>query len=373
MHAPIRALIAFRPKASVGLIGGAAAVSSMFAATPFLVPAIADRHGVPLGTAGLISVAQVAGFTIANLVAGRIVRPRVALLIPTAAALASVNAASAWAGSFGLLLALRGVAGVAAGLITWLAWIDAMSEPGIMRDVAGAGPLMALVTAPLFGWLAFAGRDPVIFLFLTVLAALPILLPARLASQTVPGRRRVSPSRSNLVLLGALGIATLAGSSLFVFSAAMARTRIGMGSLAIALGFSLNSAGGLVATRFRATRAWPWVGAIALSIAAMAGLPHPAMFLAAMTLWGFAFWMAIPEVLRQVAAWSLAPAERVGDAQALLALGRVAGPGIGGVLVGSGSFGWLGVEATGGTLLAAALVGGVERYRRHRTGPRPAA
>ena len=223
MHAPIRALIAFRPKASVGLIGGAAAVSSMFAATPFLVPAIADRHGVPLGTAGLISVAQVAGFTIANLVAGRIVRPRVALLIPTAAALASVNAASAWAGSFGLLLALRGVAGVAAGLITWLAWIDAMSEPGIMRDVAGAGPLMALVTAPLFGWLAFAGRDPVIFLFLTVLAALPILLPARLASQTVPGRRRVSPSRSNLVLLGALGIATLAGSSLFVFSAAMAR------------------------------------------------------------------------------------------------------------------------------------------------------
>ena len=61
------------------------------------------------------------------------------------------------------------------------------------------------------------------------------------------------------------------------------------------------------------------------------------LFLVGITLWGFCFWMATPTILRSVALWSLAPDERVGDAQSSMALGRAIGPAIGSVLVVGGT------------------------------------
>ncbi|MBU1865398.1 MAG: hypothetical protein KKE89_03200, partial [Actinobacteria bacterium] len=128
MFAPIRAMVAFRPSAAPGLLAGAAAVSGLFAASAFLIAPVADRFGVTVGAAGLISVVQVGGFTAATFVAGRKVRADGRILVGAALALVAANLVSAAVGWFWLLLVARLVAGVGAGLVTWLAWIDAMRK-----------------------------------------------------------------------------------------------------------------------------------------------------------------------------------------------------------------------------------------------------
>jgi predicted MFS family arabinose efflux permease len=71
----------------------------------------------------------------------------------------------------------------------------------------------------------------------------------------------------------------------------------------------------------------------------------------------------VPRVFSLLAERSLSPAERVGDAQSLMALGRVAGPIIGGVLLGAGEFDRLSVVGAIGLLCAALVVGVVETAR----------
>ena len=372
MFAPIRSLVAFRPSAAPGLLAGAAGVAGLFAATAFLVPAVAVRFGISVGAAGLISVVQVGGFTIATLVAGRKIRADGRILVGAAIAQVIANLISAAVGWFWLLLAARLVAGVGAGLVTWMAWIDAMKEHAVMRDIAGIGPFTALVSAPLFGLLTSLWGDRPVFLVLALLAAAPLAFRVDLSGEAAPTRRRVSPSRSNLVLLGSLALLTLAGSSMFMFTVAMAEVRIGLDPSIAAFAISANAAAGFAATRLRARTgtASLWMAGIAVAIGSMLVFPMAPVFFVAMAAWGFCFWMAVPEVLRQVAAWSLVPAERVGDAQGLMAPGRVVGPGVGGLLVGAGSFVAVGIEAVAGTTVAVAVIGGVERYRRGRTGPR---
>jgi predicted MFS family arabinose efflux permease len=85
--------------------------------------------------------------------------------------------------------------------------------------------------------------------------------------------------------------------------------------------------------------------------------------------WGLAFWISVPRVLGRVAEWSLAPEERVGDAQSVMALGRAGGPAIGAALVGPGHFEGLAIFAGAGLLSTAGVVAAVERYRRGKTGP----
>lgn len=350
----------------------ASGVAATFAATAFLVPVVADRFSVSLGAAGLISVCQVGGFTATTLIAGRRFRPGRHVLVAAALAQVAANLISAATPWWWLLLTSRLLAGIGLGLVTWLAWIDAMRERQVMKDVAGVGPLTALAAAPLFGLLAVQWGDRPIFILLAIAAAVPLGFRVRFEGLAATKRRlRMSPSRSNLVLLVALAFITLAGSSMWVFTAAMAERRIGLSLAGASLAFSVNAGAGLIATRLRARpgSAHLWVAGIAGAVAAMVWVPSAAVFYAAMAAWGFCFWMAIPEVLRQVASWSLVPEERVGDAQGLMALGRMAGPALGGLLVGTGSFIVLGIEAAAGTLLAAVLIGGVERYRRQRTGP----
>lgn len=352
-------------------MAGAAAVAGLFASTTFLVPVVAERFGISVGTAGLISVVQVGGFTVATFLAGRRLRASRSILVWATVAQMAANLASAAIGWFWLLLIARLVAGVGAGLVTWLAWIDAMKERSVMRDIAGVGPLTALVAAPLFGIFTSLWGDRPVFLMLAVLAAMPLVFRFEISGAAVPARRKVSPSRSNLVLLGALALLTMAGSSLFMFTVAMAETRVGLDPAVASLAISANAAAGLAGTRFRARSgtAFLWTGGIALALGAMIAFPVAPVFYAGMIAWGFCYWMTVPEVLRQVAAWSLAPEERVGDAQGLMALGRVIGPGVGGLLVGAGSYVAVGIEAAAGTAVAMAIVGGVEYYRRNHPGP----
>lgn len=184
----------------------------------------------------------------------------------------------------------------------------------------------------------------------------------------------MSPSRSNVVLLAALGLLTLFGSSLFVYSAAVGRQLVGLADVPVALGFSVNAGAGLVGARLgrRPGAAWPWLAMIAASVITMVFVPEPVAFFAAMAAWGFAFWMAVPTVLGGIAAWSLVAEERVGDAQSIMAVGRAVGPAVGGLVLGSSStFGPLAVVAAAGLMVAAAVVWGVERYRRDSPAHQP--
>jgi predicted MFS family arabinose efflux permease len=369
--APIRTLVAIRRGAPVALVVGAASVSFMFAATPFLIPEVAGRFGVGLGTAGLISSTQVFGFAGSVFLAGRRLSPSRRLLVSAALCAVALDAGSALVSSFPALLTLRLGAGIAAGLLTWLAWADAMKSLHSMRDIAAVGPLTVVAGAPLLGWIGSAGGDRAIYLVLAVSMILPALVPVRFDTQPMRGRRSMSPSRSNVVLLGALGLLTFSGSALFVFLGAFADREVGLTAVALSLGFSVNALAGLIGARlrWRPRNAWPWLVLVAASATSIVVLPGPAVFYLGMFGWGLAFWISVPRVLGRVAEWSLAPEERVGDAQSVMALGRAGGPAIGAVLVGPGHFEGLAVFAGGGLLGAAGVVAAVERYRRGKTGP----
>ena len=119
--------------------------------------------------------------------------------------------------------------------------------------------------------------------------------------------------------------------------------------------FAANALAGVPSARFRGSRALPGVwmavtGACALLVGAVHVLP---VYLLAMPLWGFAFWMGIPGAFSLLAERSAYPAERAGDAQSVMAAGRVFGPVIGGVLYEASPL-VLGVVA-GGVMIVASV------------------
>lgn len=368
---PSRIFFSFRPHAAPALLLSAAVVATLFAATPFLIPEVADRYEVAIGTSGLISAAQVGGFAAAAFVAGRRFTPSRRILTGAAIATVLLNALSAVNGVFVVLLGLRLAAGVAAGLLVWLAWVDAMGQSRVMRDVAAAGPLTIFMAAPVLGWVASMGGDRAVYWVLAAIAVPAALVPVRFTTGRIV-RRRMSPARSNVVLLVALGVLTMAGSSLFVFAATVAQQEADMGDVAVAFGFSLNALAGFAGARTpaRPGSAWMWMLGVAVaasSVVVLAGTP--VAYYLSMVAWGFCFWMAVPDLLRQVAEWSLVPEERVGDAQSVMALGRAVGPAVGGFLVGAGTFGPLAAFAGTGVAVAAAIGLGVVVYRRDRVPP----
>jgi predicted MFS family arabinose efflux permease len=353
----------------MGSLAAVMAVSALFTATPFVIPAVALEYDVSIGRSGLLSAAQVAGFALAAFLAGRLLRTHRAYLIGGALGAAAFNLVSAFAPTFEILLVLRILTGAAAGLLVWLAWSKAMQSSGALRNVASAGPLTVFVSAPILAYAAAEGGPSAVYLLLALVS-----LPATLLPADFVGYRRkrlgVSPSRSNLVLLGALGLFTLAGSSLFVFGGAIG-VGVGLSTFVVSLGFSGNALAGLIAAR-RTARDQPegvWILGTAVCAALVAFGGNAVLFLVGITLWGFFFWMATPTILRSIAAWSLAPDERVGDAQSSMALGRALGPAIGSILVADGSYGAVGAVAVIGLALSASAIFGVRIYRRDRVCP----
>jgi predicted MFS family arabinose efflux permease len=374
VFAPFRTLL-LRRGAPLALIAAAASVSFLFGATPFLVPEIADRYGVAVGTAGLISAFQVFGFAASTFLASRALRPSRSVLVGAALAGAALDLLSAAIEVFPVLLALRLLAGVAAGLLTWLAWADAMRAPRSMRAIASVGPVTVLVGAPLLAWIGTLGGDRAIFLAVAVVAAVPALVPVEIESRTRPARDRISPSRSNVVLLAALGVLTLSGSVTFIYLGAFAQDRVGLGEVAVSLGFSAHSLAGLVGARLshRFRTAWPFLAGTAASVALIAAVEEPVAYAIGMVAWGACFWLAVPRVLSHIADWSFLPDERVGDAQGIMALGRAIGPVFGSLLIGAGRYAGAAIFTVVGLSTSATLVGAVERYRSGRDGPHSSA
>ncbi|NNF10901.1 MAG: hypothetical protein HKN74_11500, partial [Acidimicrobiia bacterium] len=80
MYAPLRLVYGLRPHASLGLLLAALTATFMFVLTPFAIPDVAFEFDIAVGTAGLISTAQVGGFGLANVLAGRRLMPSAGLL-----------------------------------------------------------------------------------------------------------------------------------------------------------------------------------------------------------------------------------------------------------------------------------------------------
>lgn len=372
MLGPTRLYLSIRANADSGLLVASAASAVMFAGTPFVLSEVAADYGVTLGMAGLVSTMQVGGFALSAFVAGRRFRTHRLYFVWSSLGAALLGGLSTLAPTFELFLASRFGVGIAVGLLTWLAWARAMQSSSSMRMVAAVGPFTAALAAPVLSWLSErAGADSV-YLFIGACFLPALFLPARFSGYK-PDRRKMSPSRSNIVLIVSLGLLSLTGSSLFVYSAVIGELVVGLDPLVVSMAFSANAIAGFVAARRSPDDSPPrvWLYAIAPAAAAVAFGGNGWLFCIGITVWGFFWWMAVPKILLSIAAWSLAPEERVGDAQSAMALGRTLGPALAALLVGTGTFTWLGLVTVAGTLTTAATVHGVAVYRRSHLPPVP--
>jgi len=364
VFAPVRALLAPRSQASPGVLAAAACVAATFTSTPFLIPDIAAELNVGLGTAGLLSTFQVGGFATTSFLAGRLLRPQARLHQAALLLVAGGNALSAFSTRFWMVLLCQMVVGVGLGLLTWLSWAEATRHRQGLADVASIGPLTSMMGAPIFGWISEVGNYRAIFALLAVISVATLAIDARYGELPVIGRN-VSDSRSNRLLLLALFTVTLSGSGLFVFAAAAGRQIAGLSPTVVSFAFSLNAVVGVLANRFTARRgtAGLWLLGGSIAAAAIGTVSSAPVYIVAMTAWGFVWWMGVPAVFRLLAERSLSPAERVGDAQSLMALGRVFGPLIGGAILGTGEFGRLALAAALGLVAGSLLVLAVEVAR----------
>lgn len=368
MSLPTRVIQSVRPQASPGVIAAAAVVAATFAATPFLLPDVAERLQVDIGSTGLLSTAQVGSFAVASFLSGRVLRPRRRLHHGALALVGLATLGSAFAPNLAVLLMTRLLAGFGLGVITWIAWADATRFSRGIGDVAAVAPVTATIASPPLGWLTEAGGFPLVFGALAAVAFVAMLAPVDFGELPKVGRR-VSGSRSNRLLLGALLVLSLGGSSVFIFTGAAAIEVHGMSPTAVAWALSVNAITGVAATRRTAAdrHAGWWLGATAIAALVVGLVASPLVFFAALGVWGFSFWMAVPAVFRLLARRSLVPNERIGDAQAAMATGRVFGPVVGGLALGAGSFGRLSLVGAVIISIAAITVGAIEIYRLRQT------
>lgn len=363
MTLPVRFAYALRPRATAPLLAAAVAVATVFASTPFLIPAVSERYGVSVGIAGAISVAQVSAFALMTVVLPRLVAPSVAVYRGAAAALVVGNALSVVSSWFPFLVAVRLIAGAATGVLTWLAWGDAMRQKRSLSALSAAAPLTTLVASPLIALAANVG-DQLVYGLLALVAMPLLFLAPDLGPQQQP-MRQVSRSRSNRLILAAMFLMTFSGASLFVYASEAARRTLEMSAFATSIGFSLNAAGGLLGARWSGRHRRPglWLAtagpAAALSIVG----GHPAIFYAGLAWWGLAFWMGVPGVMQMLAARSLHPAERAGDAQGAMAAGRALAPLLGGGFADAGAYSALAVVSGIGLSAAGLAIAGVQEGR----------
>ena len=368
MILPARVIQAVRPQASPGVIAAAAVVAATFSATPFLLPDVAERLGVDIGSTGLLSAAQVGSFAVASFLSGRILRPRRRLHFGALILVGIATLGSAVAPNFAVLLVSRLVAGIGLGMITWIAWADATRFSRGIGDVAAVAPITATVASPPLGWLTETGGFPLVYGVLGVIALLAVLAPVDFGDLPRVGRT-VSASRSNRLALGALLVVSMGGSAVFIFTGAAAIDVHDVSPSLVAWALSVNAITGVIATRqtARRGRAGWWLGGTALAALLVGTVASPLVLFLALALWGFSFWMAVPAVFKLLAEKSLVPSERMGDAQAAMATGRIFGPILGGLALGASSYGRLSIVGASVMLVGSVTVSIIEAYRSRET------
>ena len=366
-QAPVRLLAAAKPTVPAALLVAIASSTAVFAATPFLLPAVSDEYDVAISTAGWMSTTQLAGFVLASWLGGRFLRPvRSVFVIGTLVGVIS-NLGSAAAPSFDVLLIMRFGGGLSLGFAAWIAWQAAFGDSEKTGDVAVVGPLVGMVMSPLIVFLIESIGLRWLFVVLALITAAPLIWTKQVArtDRLRPHRTRHAPTRAARAILLALGGITLGGSSVFVYSAAIGRDLDGLSPLTVSLLFSGNAVAAIPSARWNGHRgpAGVWFLATAVCALAIAASRSGVVFGIAIVAWGFVFFMGVPAAFHLLAARSNFPEERAGDAQAIMALGRVFGPIMGGTLLAAGSEVTLGFVSASVMSFGAVLLLYVDRQR----------
>ena len=366
-QAPLRLLAAVRPSVPAALLLAIATSTAVFAATPFLLPSVADEYDVAIGTAGLMSTTQLAGFVVASWVGGRFLRPvRRIFVIGTLLGVVA-NLESATAPSFEVLASCRFVSVLSLGLAAWIAWQAAFGDTEKTGDVAVVGPLVGVLVSPLIAVILQTAGLRWLFVLLALVTALPLLFTNQVPSvdHLRPHRTRHAPTRAARAILAALGAITLGGSSVFVYAAAIGVELDGLSPVTVSLLFSGNALASIPSARWTGRRgpAGVWFLLTAICALTIAVSRSGLLFSVAIVGWGFVFFMGVPAAFALLAARSNFPEERAGDAQAVMALGRVFGPLLGGALYTTGSTGSLGIVTASVMSVGAILLLYVDRQR----------
>jgi predicted MFS family arabinose efflux permease len=277
------------------------------------------------------------------------------------------NLASAVAPTFELLALMRFGSGLSLGFAAWIAWQAAFGDIEKTGDVAVVGPLVGVVMAPLIAVVLESVGLSWLFVLLAVITATPLIWRRQVprTDRLRPHRTRHTPTRAARAILIALCAITLGGSSVFVYAAAIGTNLDGLSPLTVSLLFSGNALASIPSARWTGRRgpAGLWFLATAVCALAMAATRSGVVFGVALVGWGFVFFMGVPAAFTLLAERSNFPEERAGDAQAVMALGRVFGPIMGGLLIAAGSEVALGFAAAAVMSLGSFLLLYVDRKR----------
>jgi DHA1 family inner membrane transport protein len=205
------------------------------------------------------------------------------------------------------------------------------------------------------------------FVMLAVIALSPVLFAGQVdvKDRLRPHRTRHAATRASIAMLVALGLLTLGGSSVFVYAAAIGTEYDGLSPLAVSLAFSANALVAVPAARWRGRRgpAGAWYLATAVLAFLLPAVHIAPIFTFALVAWGFVFFMGMPAAFALLASRSRFPEERAGDAQAVMALGRVFGPLVGGAFIATGATTLMGIAAAAIMSCAAGLMLYIDRER----------
>ncbi|MDC3402321.1 MFS transporter [bacterium] len=366
-QAPVRLLAAAKPSVPAALLVAIASSTAVFAATPFLLPAVSDEYDVAISAAGWMSTTQLAGFVLASWVGGRFLRPVRSIFVIGTLIGVMANLGSAAAPTFETLALMRFASGLSLGFAAWIAWQAAFGDAEKTGDVAVVGPIVGMVMAPLIAVLLESIGLRWLFVILTAITATPLIWMRQVprVDRLRPHRTRHTPTRAARAILFALGTITLGGSSVFVYSAAIGKGLDGLSPLTVSLLFSGNALAAIPSARWSGRRgpAGVWFLATAVCALTIAASRSGVLFGAAIVGWGFVFFMGVPAAFHLLAERSSFPEERAGDAQATMALGRVFGPIVGGTLLAAGSEVTLGFVSAGVISFGACLLLYVDRQR----------
>jgi len=366
-QAPVRLLAAVKPSVPAALLVAIASSTAVFTATPFLLSEVSDQYNVAISTAGWMSTAQLAGFVLASWIGGRFLRPVRSVLVVGTLIGVVANLGSAAAPTFETLAITRFGSGLSLGFAAWIAWQAAFGDTEKTGDVAVVGPLVGMVMAPMITLILESIGLRWLFVVLALITATPLIWARQVprVDRLRPHRTRHAPTRAARAILIALGMITLGGSSVFVYSAAIGTDLDSLSPLTVSLLFSGNALAAIPSARWTGRRgpAGIWFIATAVCALAIASSRSGIVFGVAMVGWGFVFFMGIPAAFNLLAERSSFPEERAGDAQAVMALGRVFGPIMGGALLAAGSEATLGMVAAAVMTFGACLLLYVDRKR----------
>lgn len=337
-----------------------AASTAVFTATPLILSPLADEFGITVGAVGLISSAQLVGFVLASWFAGRFLRPLRRLFIAMCVLGLVANLASAVAPNLASLCGARFACGISLGLAAWFGWQAAFGSAERVGDVAVIGPIVGAAGSPLIAFVVDNIGVSAVYVMLAIFMALPLFFAGQVQLDSDAPRRtfRRHPStRAAKVILLALGMITISGSAIFIFAASIGIERNGLSPFVVSLVYSANALAGIPTARWKGRRGPSGVWFLMISAFAflIPASSSTAIYVLSIVGWGACFFMALPAAFALLAARSNYPAERAGDAQAIMALGRVFGPLLGGALVANGELVTLGIVG-GGVMGAAAML-----------------